>query len=257
MIVRIVLIASAFFACSLTTGGAHAALQGRDLDGNVTTFEAYYDTDLDITWLADADYGAGSSYDDGYNPTDGKMTWASAKAWAANLSIVDTVNNITYDRWRLPTLVPVNGVSFDLNFSFNGTTDVGYNITSPNSELAYMFYVNLGNPGAYTPTGVTSGCYNPGNTCLDNVGPFSNLQLDYWFAKSFPSPDSAWNFRLAIGDQSGASNVVNQYAWAVSTGDIAAIPEAQTYALMLAGLGLIAWRVQRRGSPPRVPTLPQ
>ncbi len=38
------------------SGTTHAALQGRDLDGNLATFEAYYDTVLDITWLADANY---------------------------------------------------------------------------------------------------------------------------------------------------------------------------------------------------------
>jgi hypothetical protein len=33
---------------------AHAALVGRDLDGDAATFEAYYDTALNIAWLADA-----------------------------------------------------------------------------------------------------------------------------------------------------------------------------------------------------------
>lgn len=39
------------------------------------------------------------------------------------------------------------------------------------------------------------------------------------------------------------------HAWAVSSGDIgiSAVPEAQTYAPMLAGLGLIGWRARRRG----------
>lgn len=37
-------------------GTWQTTLQGRDLDGNATTFEAYYDTVLDITWLADANY---------------------------------------------------------------------------------------------------------------------------------------------------------------------------------------------------------
>ena len=33
---------------------SHAALLGRDLDGNLSTAEAYYDTVLGITWLGDA-----------------------------------------------------------------------------------------------------------------------------------------------------------------------------------------------------------
>jgi hypothetical protein len=34
-------------------GTWETTLQGRDLDGNTTTFEAYFDTALDITWLAE------------------------------------------------------------------------------------------------------------------------------------------------------------------------------------------------------------
>lgn len=35
------------------SGGAQAALQGRDLNGSANSFEPYYETDLDITWLTD------------------------------------------------------------------------------------------------------------------------------------------------------------------------------------------------------------
>jgi hypothetical protein len=34
-------------------GTWETTLQGRDLDGNAATYEAYYYTTLDITWLAD------------------------------------------------------------------------------------------------------------------------------------------------------------------------------------------------------------
>ncbi|MBL8500649.1 MAG: hypothetical protein JNL77_08740 [Nitrosomonas sp.] len=49
-------------------------------------------TDIDITWLADADYAKTSGYD-----ADGVMNWPDAKAWVAGLSI----GGIT--GWRLPT----------------------------------------------------------------------------------------------------------------------------------------------------------
>src|SRR3989344_2551084 len=68
-------------------GTWETTLQGRDLDGNLSTAEAYYDTALNITWLADANYGLGSIYDlaDGYG--NGAMTWTNANAWAASLNI--------------------------------------------------------------------------------------------------------------------------------------------------------------------------
>jgi hypothetical protein len=56
-------------------GTWETTLQARDLDGNTSTIEAYYDTDLDITWLANANY-AGTT-----------MNWTTANAWAAGLSI--------------------------------------------------------------------------------------------------------------------------------------------------------------------------
>lgn len=227
------------------TSAAQAALQGRDLDGSLATHEAYYDTVLDITWLADANYAKTSSYD-----ADGAMTWVDANTWAANLSFYNPLTNQTYDDWRLPTVDPINGSTFNYNVSFNGSTDFGYNITSPQSEMAYMYYVNLGNPSFTTPAGASSGCYvNSSNTCLDNVGPFVNLQpYVYWSATEYaPSPANAWLFTMHQGAQDRYGKTSSFYAWAVSPGDVAAVPEAETYALMLAGLGLIAWRARRRG----------
>ena len=37
-------------------GTWETSLLPRDLDGDLSTAEAYYDTDLNITWLADANY---------------------------------------------------------------------------------------------------------------------------------------------------------------------------------------------------------
>lgn len=49
-----------------------------------------YDQDLDITWLANAN-------------VNGLMTWNGAMTWASNLSYYDSVRNVTYTDWRLPT----------------------------------------------------------------------------------------------------------------------------------------------------------
>jgi hypothetical protein len=116
-------------------GGAQAALIDR---GN----GMIYDDVLDVTWLQDANYAKTSGHD-----TDGLMTWSEATTWAANLVYGG------YDDWRLPTVTPVAGGSvFNTSFSLAGTTDYGYNISAPGttyasstaSELAYMFYNNLG-----------------------------------------------------------------------------------------------------------------
>jgi hypothetical protein len=239
--IRTTLIVSGLIAASLAAGSAHAALQGRDLNGSAGSFEAYYDTVLDITWLADANYAETSGYDG-----DGLMTWADANTWAANLSFTDGVN--VYDDWRLPDVNPVNGTSFNYSYSPNGSTDYGYNITSTQSEMAYMYYVNLGNLGDFTPSGAISGCYKIVGGCLDNVGPFSNLKpYVYWSATgSVADPANAWRFSMIVGSQAAVNKSSVYYAWAVSPGDVAAVPEAQTYAMMLAGLGLVSFAARRK-----------
>ncbi|MBT9538504.1 PEP-CTERM sorting domain-containing protein [Thiobacillus sp.] len=243
MTIRTTLIASSLIAASLVSGAAQAALQGRDLNGNINSFEAYYDTVLDITWLANAN-------------VNGQMTHGAATAWAANLSFTDGVN--TYDNWRLPTVNPVNGVSFNYSSSPDGSTDLGYNISkagttyagSTGSEMAHLFYNTLGNSGYFTPSDVVSGCYvSPSNTCLDNTAPFDNLQAYfYWSATEYaPGTEGAYYFDFGLGSQSVANGSSYFYALAISPGDVAAVPEAETYALMLAGLGLVGWRARRRG----------
>jgi len=50
--------------CLLMAGHSAAAqLEPRDLDGDPTTVEAYFDPDLDITWLGDANIGLSESFD--------------------------------------------------------------------------------------------------------------------------------------------------------------------------------------------------
>jgi hypothetical protein len=54
-----------------------------------------YSTDLNLTWLQDANYAHTSGYS-----TDGLMTWDQANTWATNLAY----NGLT--GWRLPTYDP-------------------------------------------------------------------------------------------------------------------------------------------------------
>lgn len=196
-----------------------------------------YDTVLDITWLKDANYAQTSGYD-----TDGLMNWSAANTWAANLVYGG------YSDWRLPTVDPV-GASFNTDFSNNGTTDNGLGNTSPNSELAYMFYVNLANLGYCTPngSGSSSTCNEQPGWGLVNTGPFNNLQSDvYWSGTAYaPYPDSyAWFFDAGYGNQFISSQDGEFFAWAVRPGDVAAVPEPGS--ALLVGLGLAGLAALRR-----------
>lgn len=227
----------------LITGSAQAALIDRG--GGLI-----YDDVLNITWLQDANYAKTSGYDD-----DGLMTWDEANSWATGLNI-DGVTG-----WRLPKTNPINGASYDYNYSFDGSTDGGYNISaggsayagSTGSEMAFLFYSALGNVGYYGFDGAATGCTAP-DYCLRNTESFNNIQIPftggYWSVSGFmESADTAWFFSFYDGYQ---GNYVKSssalYAWAVHDGDVAAaaIPEPAISALFLAGLGLIGLMSQRR-----------
>lgn len=233
------LIASTLLAAGLLSGAAQAALIDRG--GGLI-----YDTDLNVTWLQDANYAKTSGYDD-----DGHMDWSTAVTWAANLSYYDSVRDVTYDDWRLPTTTDTGSPGCDM-VAYSGA-ECGYNVDPASSEMAHLYFTELGNLSYRTASGAVSGAYaggtNPSST-LDNTGPFTNFQSSfYWSGTEYASDTTAaWAFVSSDGYQAMNSKEHGGFfALAVRPGDVAAVPEAETYALMLAGLGLIGWRARRRG----------
>lgn len=87
-----------------------------------------YDTDLNVTWLQDANYARTSGYD-----ADGLMTRNETNIWVNNLIYGG------YDDWRLPTADP----------SCEGSNCTG-------SEMGHLYYTELGNQsgGPLTNTGL-------------------------------------------------------------------------------------------------------
>lgn len=235
---KLALLAVSLFSLSGTT---QATLLGRDLNGSPDSFEAYYDTDLNITWLADANYGAGSIYDDiGFNggtTTDGRMTWASANAWAANLSFTDGVK--TYDNWRLPSTLEPDASCSESAFGLSS----GYNCTG--SEMGHLIYNELGSVAGGSVVGISGG-WSPIRNA--NYFLFSNIQYNAYFSATEYTPDNeyAYYFDMRQNLQAFDGKLGSLYAWAVSPGDVAAVPEPGTYSMMLVGLGLLAFIANQR-----------
>ncbi|MBA4418532.1 MAG: hypothetical protein C0392_11590 [Syntrophus sp. (in: bacteria)] len=137
-----------------------------------------YDTDRNITW---------------YDAPAVLRTWDGAMSWATGLNVGGVTG------WRLPSTLPVNGGnSYNITVTVNGSTDRSYNITSPNSEMAYLFYVELGNKGLYDSEGRPQTGYG-----LRAGGPFVNINNGgvTWSSSVYQPDNRAFGFGFEIGMQ--------------------------------------------------------
>lgn len=231
-----------------------------------------YDTDLNVTWLQDANYAFTTGYSTALNGSGVRtMTWTQSTTWAANLSYYDSVRGLTWDDWRLPSTSDVGNDG--CNYSGTGGTDCGAAVAPGTSEMAHLFYVELGNLSYYWAPG-TNSSFDPGNLSrfgdrLINRGPFTNFQaaapssfaeyewnLPYWSSQYRNDSNGAWYFNFGGGSQSYNGGEIGYFAMAVRDGDVAAgagpstgIPEPDSMALGVLALLALGWA--RRFAPRR------
>ena len=221
------------------SGAAQAALHDRG--GGLI-----YDDVLNVTWLQDANYAKTSGYD-----ADGLMAWGEAKTWASNLLFHDSVRAVVYDDWRLARNSP-EGDPFHYGW-WSASQPTGSNLLGPHSELSHMYYENLGLIGYDTTYGAWRNDFgifgNGSNVGQNNVGLILNLQSGEYLSDAEPQPytdNRPWTFNTNNGDHYLRLWYDPYYAWAVRDGDVAAIPEPETYAMMLVGLMIVGAEVRRR-----------
>ena len=217
----------------LTATGANAALVSA-LGGQVVN-----DTDLNVTWLSNANLAATNSfglarnvdlgaipgvntYGGSYIYNNGTMSWGGAMKWIAAMNASNGgAGYLGYNNWRLPT----------------SNTCSGYNCTG--SEMGHLFLSELG--GA---------AMQPLSSSTDpDKAKFTNLMSDIYWSGTEYAPDTsggAWYFATADGGQDASLKDLNMFAMAVRPGQVAAVPEAESWAMLLAGLGLIGVAVGRR-----------
>jgi len=123
----------------------------------------------------------------------GRASWIGAQAFTSYL------NSISYagsNHWALPTTV-------DSDSSF------GNNQTS--SQLGQLFYQELLGTAGGTITGAPN---------------FTNglEAFVHWSGTERERSDGAWYFNTVHGDQGIFSKSIHWYAWAVSPGNVAAVP---------------------------------
>ena len=134
-----------------------------------------YSTDMDVTWLMDANYARTSGYD-----ADGDMTWLAANTWAQNLSYGG------YDDWRLPTFDP----------AYNRDTVATYPAQA--AELSEMAYLRYGELQPHSQG--TSFDPSPFINLIDSV---NSVQPWYWSGTTWFDANAgtllAWRFDFSCG----------------------------------------------------------
>lgn len=143
---------------------------------------------------------------------NGLVTWFGAQAFVGFLNSIDYGGS---NQWRLPT------AGDNPQFRYNQT----------GSELGQLFYNELAGTA--------------GNS-IPNTSTFTNEQADaYWSGTEYaPDPDSAWGFGTDVGIQGFIYKDTQFYAWAVSPGQVNAVPVPG--AVWLFGTGLLGWLGAKR-----------
>ncbi|MFJ5445969.1 DUF1566 domain-containing protein [Methylobacillus methanolivorans] len=227
------LLASALLFASLNV---HAELTSYNPNG----VELVYSSISDVTWTKDANLLASLISSQGHstivdaiiavtptitntpnvNSPLGIYTLSAADfsengrtSWWGALGFVNYLNSVSYggsDQWRLPT------------------------VATSSDEFPELFFQELGGT-AWRP--------------IPNTATFDNEQsYTYWSGAEYSSVPSvfAWVFGNHNGFQGYGLKEDQRYAWVVTSGLVAAVPEADIYAMLLVGLGLLGAVMRRR-----------
>jgi hypothetical protein len=194
-------LAGAVFACIFMCFAlpVNAALFSR-LGGKLV-----YDSDLNITWLADGNLAESNTFGVTGINLDGSMSWASGlpQAWigAMNSTYYLGINN-----WRLPNTLHPDGSCelVDANRSY-GRYCTG-------SEMGHLYYTEFG-----LGAGEGIGDGSP----VTNIGPFKNVRRNtYWSQTAVQNSGRQYVFQFQAGYQNLGLTNINDYAWPVFDGDI-------------------------------------
>ncbi|HEY2842947.1 MAG TPA: DUF1566 domain-containing protein [Bryobacteraceae bacterium] len=167
---------------------------------------AVYDTDLNVTWLVDADLAQSNSFNVVGIAPSGIMSWSNAQNF---IVAMNAANYLGFSTWRLPsTQQPDPSCS---------TQDAGNHVSSnfgcTGSEMGHLFYNELGGMANTALSAVHNA----------NYGSFRNLQDGgYWSDTTYSLDNSgAWLFQFQNGAQVTSGKQQTAFlVMAVISGDV-------------------------------------
>lgn len=198
----------------------------RYLDGSATP-NAYYDTDLNITWLADPSLASTNTFGvAGISTPYPVMNWDTAQNW---ITAMNQANYLGYSGWRMPKMFDTSALC-TFGAPTTGNETCGFTPPPDTSEFAHLYNVTLGNPRE--AKGYASAW----------SGPFGYIQPYYWQQTTYAGDSSkAWTFEFRDGSQlaqykSGPYGYSDN-VWAVHDGDIGitSVPEPSSSMLLILG----------------------
>jgi len=200
------------FSLGLATTSANAALVSK-LGGQVI-----YDTDLNLSWLTNANLAASNTFGVSGIAADGSMDWNTANTWIAAMNLDGPNGYLGVSDWRLPVTIQP-----DPSCSDQSSTGAGFGSGCTASEMGHLNNIE----GIFWNSSSTSGT------------PFSNLQFnEYWSSTEFVSDTTgAWAYGFDLTGQTVINkNSIGGFAWAVRSGDISEVPLPATAWLFASGL---------------------
>ena len=194
-----------------------------------------YDTPNAYDTPANSGYHILSSSDfNAYN--SGTVSWFGGQAFIGYL------NSVSYggsSQWQLPTVTDTGTPGCDIAFS---GTDCAWNVDTSTSALAQLYFGELSKITAYNASGTSQSGYgifgDNNETSSGSVGPFSNVQSNsYWSGTEYaPISKSAWHFGTWVGYQLPEQKDLHMFVWAITPGQVAAVPLPSAVWMMGTGL---------------------
>jgi len=205
--------------------------------------QAVYDTDLNITWLANTKLAVSQTF--GVTGIDGNglMSWATATSWITAMNASNSGNGyLGIKNWRLPNTLQPDATC---GSQFNPGTGLplqGFGSNCTGSEMGHLFYNELNLTANSSVFGADPVQLAKFNNSIDSSV--------YWSGTEFASDQtSAWTFSFNVGFQGTDLKTQNLFAWPVRSGDVglSSVPVPATVWLMGSGLiGLLGVARRKR-----------